>query len=39
MAYGHARSTLKYFQNKMVENPSFQYGTQMDIEEKIANIF
>jgi hypothetical protein len=39
MAYGHAGSMLKYFQNKMVENPSFQYATQMDIEEKIANIF
>jgi hypothetical protein len=39
MAYGQAGSMLKYFQNKMVDNPSFQYATQMDIEEKIANIF
>jgi hypothetical protein len=39
MAYGQAGSMLKYFQNKMVDNPSFQYVTQMDIEEKIANIF
>lgn len=39
MAHGQAGSMLKYFQDKMGENPSFQYATQMDIEEKIANIF
>jgi hypothetical protein len=39
MAYGQAGSMLKYFQDKIVENPSFQYATQLDIEEKIANIF
>jgi hypothetical protein len=39
MAYGQAGSMLKYFQDKIAENPSFQYATQMDIEEKIANIF
>jgi hypothetical protein len=39
MAYGQAGSMLKYFQDKIAENPSFQYATQMDVEEKIANIF
>jgi hypothetical protein len=39
MAYGQAGSMLKYFQDKIAENPSCQYVTQMDIEEKIANIF
>ena len=28
-----------YFQDKIVENPLFQYALQMDIEEQIANIF
>ena len=32
-------SLLKYFQDKVVENPSFLYAMQMDCEEKIANIF
>jgi hypothetical protein len=31
--YGEARSLLKYFQDKSVENPSFQYAVQMDCEE------
>jgi hypothetical protein len=39
MTYGQAGSMLKYFQDKMTENLSFQYATQMNIEEKIANIF
>jgi hypothetical protein len=39
MAYGQSGSMLKYFQDKIAKNPSFQYATQMDIEEKIANIF
>jgi zinc finger SWIM domain-containing protein 3 len=39
MAYGQAGSMLKYFQDKIVENPSFQYALQMDCEEQIANIF
>ena len=39
MLYGEAGSLLKYFQDKVVENPSFQYAMQMDCEEKIANIF
>ncbi|KAL6646596.1 hypothetical protein ACP70R_015673 [Stipagrostis hirtigluma subsp. patula] len=39
MAYGQAGSMLKYFQDKIAENPSFQYALQMDCEEQIANIF
>jgi zinc finger SWIM domain-containing protein 3 len=39
MAYGQAGSMLMYFQNKIVDNPSFQYALQMDSEEQIANIF
>ncbi|XP_034600641.1 protein FAR1-RELATED SEQUENCE 5-like [Setaria viridis] len=39
MAYGQAGSMLKYFQDKIAENPSFQYVLQMDCEEQIANIF
>ena len=39
MAYGQAGSMLKYFQEKIVENPAFQYALQMDCEEQIANIF
>ncbi|KAM3297906.1 hypothetical protein ACQJBY_039718 [Aegilops geniculata] len=39
MAYGQAGSMLKYFQDKIVENPSFQYALQMDCEEQIATIF
>ncbi|WVZ59699.1 hypothetical protein U9M48_009809 [Paspalum notatum var. saurae] len=39
MAYGIAGSMLKYFQDKIAENPSFQYALQMDCEEKIASIF
>jgi len=30
---------LKYFQDQIAENPSFQYALQMDCEEQIANIF
>ena len=39
MAYGQAGSMLKYFQEKIAENPAFQYALQMDCEEQIANIF
>ena len=28
-----------YFQDKIAENPSFQYALHMDREEQIANIF
>jgi len=30
--YGEAGSLLKYFQDKSVENLSFQYAIQMDCE-------
>ena len=30
---------LKFFQDKISENPSFQYALQLDCEENIANIF
>ena len=30
---------LKYFQEKISENPSFQYTLQLDCEEQITNIF
>jgi zinc finger SWIM domain-containing protein 3 len=39
MAYGQAESMLMYFQEKIAENPSFQYTLQMNREEQIANIF
>jgi zinc finger SWIM domain-containing protein 3 len=39
MAYGQAGSMLMYFQDKVADNPSFQYALQMDSEEQIANIF
>jgi hypothetical protein len=39
MEYGQAGSMLKYFQDKIVKNPSFQYALQMDCDEKITNIF
>jgi zinc finger SWIM domain-containing protein 3 len=39
LAYGQAGSMLKYFQDKIIENPSFQYAPQLDCEEQITNIF
>jgi zinc finger SWIM domain-containing protein 3 len=39
MAYGQAGSMLKFFRDKICENPSFQYHLQLDCEEHIANIF
>lgn len=39
MAYGEAGSMLKYFQDKITENHSFQYTLLMDCEEKITNVF
>jgi len=39
MAYGQAGIMLMYFQDKIAENPSFQYALEMDREEQIANIF
>jgi zinc finger SWIM domain-containing protein 3 len=39
LAFGQARSMLKYFHDKIAENPSFQYALQLDCEEHITNIF
>uniref|UniRef100_A0ACD5Z4V7 Uncharacterized protein n=1 Tax=Avena sativa TaxID=4498 RepID=A0ACD5Z4V7_AVESA len=39
LAYGQAGSMLKFFRDKITENPSFQYHLQLDCEEHIANIF
>ncbi|XP_044331085.1 protein FAR1-RELATED SEQUENCE 5 isoform X2 [Triticum aestivum] len=39
LAFGQAGSMLKYFRDKVAENPSFQYALQLDCEENIANIF
>ncbi|XP_045090635.1 protein FAR1-RELATED SEQUENCE 5 [Aegilops tauschii subsp. strangulata] len=39
LAYGQAGSMLKFFHDKIAENPSFQYALQLDCEENIANIF
>uniref|UniRef100_A0ACD5VGC8 Uncharacterized protein n=1 Tax=Avena sativa TaxID=4498 RepID=A0ACD5VGC8_AVESA len=39
LAFGQAGSMLKYFHDKIAENPSFQYALQLDCEEHIANIF
>ena len=39
LAFGQAGSMLKYFHDKIVENPAFQYALQLDCEEHITNIF
>jgi zinc finger SWIM domain-containing protein 3 len=39
LAFGQAGSMLKYFHDKIVENPSFQYALQPDCEDHITNIF
>ncbi|CAO2037992.1 unnamed protein product, partial [Urochloa humidicola] len=39
LAFGQAGSMLKHFHDKIVENPSFQYTFQLDIEDHITNIF
>jgi zinc finger SWIM domain-containing protein 3 len=39
MLYGETGSLLKYFQDKVVENPLFHYAIQLDCEEQMANIF
>ena len=39
LAFGQAGSMLKYFHDKIAENPSFQYALQLDCEEHITNIF
>ena len=39
LAFGQAGSMLKYFHDKISENPSFQYALQVDCDEHITNIF
>uniref|UniRef100_A0ACD5TMF3 Uncharacterized protein n=1 Tax=Avena sativa TaxID=4498 RepID=A0ACD5TMF3_AVESA len=39
LAFGQAGSVLKYFHDKIVENPSFHYDLQYDCEEHVTNIF
>ncbi|XP_010233013.1 protein FAR1-RELATED SEQUENCE 5-like [Brachypodium distachyon] len=39
LAYGEAGSMLKYFQDRIAENTSFQYAIQLDCEEQITDIF
>jgi zinc finger SWIM domain-containing protein 3 len=39
LAFGQAGSMLKFFHDKIAENPSFQYALQPDCEEHITNIF
>lgn len=39
LMYGEAGNMLKYFQDKVTENPSFHYAVQLDCEEQIINIF
>jgi zinc finger SWIM domain-containing protein 3 len=37
--FGQAGSMLKYFYDKIIENPSFQHALQLDCEKHITNIF
>ena len=39
MAYGEAGILLQYFQQQLIDNPSFFHACQMDLEEQITNIF
>ncbi|KAI4356207.1 hypothetical protein L6164_000247 [Bauhinia variegata] len=39
MVYGEAGSLLEYFQHQLLENPSFYHAYQMDLEEKMTNLF
>jgi zinc finger SWIM domain-containing protein 3 len=39
LQYGEAGGLLKYFQEQVVDNPSFQHAIQLDSEEQITNIF
>ncbi|XP_044332051.1 protein FAR1-RELATED SEQUENCE 5 [Triticum aestivum] len=39
VGFGQAGSMLKYFHEKIADNPSFQYALQLDCEEDITNIF
>jgi len=39
MAYGEIGNLLQYFQQQLIDNPSFFYAYQMDMEQQITNIF
>jgi zinc finger SWIM domain-containing protein 3 len=39
LKYDEADIILKYFQDKAIENPSFQHVVQLDRDEQIANVF
>jgi len=39
MTYAEARILLQYFQQQLIDNPSFFHAYQMDLEEQITNIF
>ncbi|GLT55391.1 hypothetical protein SLA2020_285180 [Shorea laevis] len=39
LTYDEAGGLLKYFQDQIAKNPSFQYAVQLDSEEQITNIF
>ncbi|XP_057771200.1 protein FAR1-RELATED SEQUENCE 5-like [Salvia miltiorrhiza] len=39
MVYGEAGCLMRYFQQKLSENPSFYHANQMDMEEQITNVF
>jgi zinc finger SWIM domain-containing protein 3 len=39
LSFDQAGSMLKYFHDKIAENPSFQYALQLDCEKHITNIF
>ncbi|XP_059458348.1 protein FAR1-RELATED SEQUENCE 5-like [Corylus avellana] len=39
LIYDEAGCLLRYFQEQLAKNPSFQYAVQLDNEEQITNIF
>ncbi|KAF7150659.1 hypothetical protein RHSIM_Rhsim02G0126700 [Rhododendron simsii] len=39
LEYGEAGAILDYFEKQTLENPSFYSAVQLDVEEKITNIF
>src|SRR6266498_3395169 len=39
LQYGEAGALLRYFQQQVIDNPSFQYAIQLDSEEQITNKF
>uniref|UniRef100_J3LXT7 Protein FAR1-RELATED SEQUENCE n=2 Tax=Oryza brachyantha TaxID=4533 RepID=J3LXT7_ORYBR len=39
MKYGEAGALLNYFQEQSLANPSFYHAVQLDVEDKVANVF